>query len=140
MTRALGLVVRARRRELGLTQEQFAELLGEGVRQSEVSRLERGHVSLPRRERLLRIGEVLDVPVGKLLMLTAWADTGREPGRPPARIEFQPVSAAPRPQGPQGQRRPIDEIICNARATMERTREILDSLNGTERVSSGARD
>ncbi|MEJ7901303.1 MAG: helix-turn-helix transcriptional regulator [Thermomicrobiales bacterium] len=131
MTRSIGQAIRARRRELGLTQEQFAELLGEGVRQSEVSRLERGHVSLPRRERLLRIGEVLDIPVGELLMLSAWAEGGKTlPPRTESRLGLPAAE----------HRLPMDELFRNARATMERTREILDSLDGTDRMSSGARD
>jgi len=64
----LGRFIRRRRIELGMTQEQMAFLIGETVRQSEVSRLENDRITLPRRERLERIAEVLGVPVGELLV------------------------------------------------------------------------
>src|SRR5690348_14396981 len=69
----LGRFIRRRRIELGMTQEQMAFLIGETVRQSEVSRLENDRITLPRRERLERIAEVLGVPVGELLVRSGWA-------------------------------------------------------------------
>jgi hypothetical protein len=44
----LGRASRARRRELELTQGELADLVGGGMRQPEVSRLERDGVALPR--------------------------------------------------------------------------------------------
>ncbi len=74
MSETLGQLIRTRRQELEMTREQFAELLGKGVRQSDVSRLEWGRVTQPRPERLRRIAVVLDIPMGTLLTLTSWAE------------------------------------------------------------------
>jgi transcriptional regulator with XRE-family HTH domain len=82
MTETLGQLIRERRRQKGITQEAFATLLGEGVRQSEVSRLECGFVGQPRPARLHRIATVLNLPVATLLMLTAWANPEIKSGGP----------------------------------------------------------
>ena len=77
---ALGAVIRARRLELGWTQEELAARIsadGEYLRQSEISRIESGKIALPRRERLERIATALDVPLGELLARSGWA--GAEP-------------------------------------------------------------
>ena len=77
----LGAVIRARRIELGLTQEELAARIGgegEYVRQSDVSRLERGRVGLPRRARLERIAAALGLPAGEVLARSGWA--GAEEG------------------------------------------------------------
>jgi transcriptional regulator with XRE-family HTH domain len=61
---------------MGLTQEQLAERISSDddyVRQSEVSRLESGHVGLPRRARLERIAAALELPLGELLARSGWA-------------------------------------------------------------------
>jgi len=68
----LGGVVRQRRRELGLTQEELAERIGGNVRQSDISRLERGGIGLPRRDRLEAIAAALDVTPGFLLLRSNW--------------------------------------------------------------------
>jgi transcriptional regulator with XRE-family HTH domain len=72
----LGAVVRARRRELGLTQEQLAERISgpdEYIRQSDISRIERGDVGLPRRQRLERLATALELPIGELLERSGWS-------------------------------------------------------------------
>jgi transcriptional regulator with XRE-family HTH domain len=72
----LGVVIRRRRQELGWTQEELAERIStddEYVRQSEISRIENGKTELPRRERLVRLAEVLDLPLGELLARSGWA-------------------------------------------------------------------
>lgn len=69
-TTNLGKLVRQRRLELGLTQEELAALIsdeGEEIRQADISRIERGYTRLPRPERLARIARALDVPAGELL-------------------------------------------------------------------------
>jgi transcriptional regulator with XRE-family HTH domain len=90
---SLGSIVRARRLELGLTQEQLAERISdeEGyIRQSEISRIESGRVALPRRERLERLAAALDLSLGELLARSGWTDAQtyftEQPGRasPPA--------------------------------------------------------
>jgi transcriptional regulator with XRE-family HTH domain len=73
--RSLGGVVRARRKELGWTQEELAErisALDEYVRQSDISRIERGEITLPRRQRLERIAAALELSLGELLALSGW--------------------------------------------------------------------
>lgn len=72
MPTSLGALIRERRRSLGLTQEQLAERVGEGVRQSDISRLEQNRILLPRRERLERIAVSLDLSIGDLMVLTGW--------------------------------------------------------------------
>jgi transcriptional regulator with XRE-family HTH domain len=62
--------VRERRQDLGLTQEQLGRRVGEGVRQSEISRLEKGIVSMPHPDRLIALTRALEVPLGELLLHT----------------------------------------------------------------------
>jgi len=76
MTATLGRVIRERRTALGLTQEELAERVGDGVRQAEISRLEHDKVSLPRRPRLEQLAKALDLQVGHLLASSGW--TGAE--------------------------------------------------------------
>jgi transcriptional regulator with XRE-family HTH domain len=76
MVETLGQVILARRAELGWTQEQLAERIGDNVRQSEISRLERDHIGLPRRYRLEQIARALDIPLGELLLRSGWAGAG----------------------------------------------------------------
>ncbi|MBA3276665.1 MAG: helix-turn-helix transcriptional regulator [Chloroflexia bacterium] len=76
MAATLGQLIRERRMDMNLTQEELAERVGPGVRQSEISRLERNRVTLPRRQRLEQIAHALDIPVGVLLARSGW--TGAE--------------------------------------------------------------
>ncbi len=73
---SLGTFIRERRKQLGLTQEQLAERVADGVRQSEVSRLEHDRVTLPRRDRLEQLAAALDVSIGELLLRTGWMNEG----------------------------------------------------------------
>lgn len=68
----LGDVIRKRRLDLGLTQEELAERVGDSVRQPEISRLERNRITLPRRARLELIANALDLPLGLLLASSGW--------------------------------------------------------------------
>jgi len=73
---SIGSAMRARRLELGLTQEELAarvRVLGEELRQSDVSRIERGKVTLPRYQRLSCIAAALELPLGDLLVRAGWA-------------------------------------------------------------------
>ena len=72
-TCTLADLIRQRRIEMGLTQEQLADRIGLGTRQADISRLERGRVGLPRRERLERIAAALELPLGELLVRSGWA-------------------------------------------------------------------
>jgi transcriptional regulator with XRE-family HTH domain len=74
--RSLGDTIKARRKEFGWSQAEFAERVATHgdwtFGQSDVSRLERGNVSLPRRERLVHIAAVLGYPLGELLVRSGW--------------------------------------------------------------------
>ncbi len=76
MSITLGTFIRERRQDLGLTQEQLAERVGDTIRQSEISRLEHDRVSLPRRDRLEHLAAALDVSIGELLVQTGWMQEG----------------------------------------------------------------
>ena len=73
---SLGQYISERRRDLGLTQEQLAERVDENVRQSDISRLERDKVTLPRRDRLGLLADALEVSLGDLLVRSGWMTTG----------------------------------------------------------------
>lgn len=88
---SLGDLVRRRCQELGFTQEELASRSStddEIVRQSDISRIERGQIQLPRRSRLERIATALDLPLGELLALSGWA--GADQLRTPAESARQP--------------------------------------------------
>lgn len=71
-SRSLGEAIRLRRLELGMSQEELAERIAPDMRQSDVSRLERGKILFPRRERLSQIASALGVSVGVLLIEAGW--------------------------------------------------------------------
>jgi transcriptional regulator with XRE-family HTH domain len=71
-SRSLGEAIRLRRLELGMSQEELAERIGPDVRQSDVSRLERGKILFPRLERLNQIAAALGVSIGALLIEAGW--------------------------------------------------------------------
>jgi transcriptional regulator with XRE-family HTH domain len=66
----LVLLIRERRADLGLTQEELADRIGGSATQAEVSRLERGMIMLPRRDRLNALA--LEVTHGSLLLRSGW--------------------------------------------------------------------
>ena len=70
--RSLGEAIRLRRLDLGMSQEELAEQIGPDVRQSDVSRLERGKIVFPRLERLNQIASALGLSVGALLTDAGW--------------------------------------------------------------------
>lgn len=74
MDKTLGQFIRGQRMALGLTQEQLAERVGDGMRQAEISRLEHDRIEFPRRERLEAIAAALDVTLGDLLIATGWLE------------------------------------------------------------------
>jgi transcriptional regulator with XRE-family HTH domain len=96
-TCSLGATIKARRIEFGWSQAELAERVATHgdwtFRQCDVSRLERGMVTLPRRERLIHIAAVLEFPVGELLIRSGWA--GAEDPIP-ERERRAPSSAPPR--------------------------------------------
>lgn len=68
----LGNFVRERRQDLGLTQEEVANRIGGSATQAEISRLERGTISFPRRTRLEGLAAALEVTLGELLLHSGW--------------------------------------------------------------------
>jgi len=68
----LAAAIRRRRTELGLSQTQLAERTGPEIQQSDISRLERGLVSLPRPEFLKRLAAALDTTALELLNSAKW--------------------------------------------------------------------
>lgn len=57
---------RMREEELGLTQPEFAALVGDSMDASDVSQLERGRVGLPKPPRMIALAQALDMPVAAL--------------------------------------------------------------------------
>jgi transcriptional regulator with XRE-family HTH domain len=125
----LGQLILKRRRELGLTQEQLADrisLQGCEIRQSDISRLERDQISLPRYERLSAIATALGISVGEMLARSGWIEQTSSvsihvapvlapaPARPPAPVH-EPVRAA---------NGPLDDVIGALRATLSRSQQI----------------
>jgi transcriptional regulator with XRE-family HTH domain len=91
----LGAVIRSRRLELGLTQEELAERIDPDLRQSDVSRLERDRIALPRRRRLQAIADALDLTVGELLSASGWAGADRALASPDANRAVEHGLTAP---------------------------------------------
>ena len=131
----LGKLIRRRRLELGLSQEQLADLVGEHMRQAEISRLENDHVSLPRRERLERLAEALDVPLGELLARSGWtgADEFLRPAEPPSLTVLEP----PTLRTPEEKLEQIENILEQAQTLATEVRA--DLGNGVP-VASGSTD
>jgi transcriptional regulator with XRE-family HTH domain len=155
MSRSLGAVIKARRQELGWTQEELAERViahgDDAFRQSDVSRLERGKVGRPHRDRLAHIAAVLGLSPGALLARSGWAGTDRafaaaapamrsdQPGiapvapAPPA-VPVTLLTAAPAdsPALPtREESRHLREILAQAQATRDRSRQILAQCEAT---------
>ncbi len=78
MPQTLGDFIRERRQDLGLTQEALAERVDDHLRQSDISRLERDEIALPRRERLEQLAKALEVSLGELLVRSGWMVEGEE--------------------------------------------------------------
>jgi len=103
MGASLGQLIRERRMDLGLTQEELAERMGTTVRQSDVSRLERNKIGLPHRDRLDQIASALELSLGELLVASGWAGAGeldRESSPPPPIASADIVPIPPVPPAP----------------------------------------
>jgi transcriptional regulator with XRE-family HTH domain len=76
--RSLGAAIKARRQELGLTQEMLAaHMVARGDRtiwQSDISRLERDAVRLPRQPRFRTLAAALELSIRELLDRAGWLD------------------------------------------------------------------
>jgi transcriptional regulator with XRE-family HTH domain len=160
LTHSLGAAIKARRQQLGWSQEELAQRVaarGDATfRQSDVSRLERGRIGLPHRERLEHIASVLALSVGELLARSGWAGAETaflsgavaEPFAGPraaregwraARTSVAAVTVAVLEQEHQR----AGELIAQAQATRARTQEIMQRCEATrtlvERVMGEAR-
>lgn len=136
---SLGQFIRQRRLELGLTQEQLAEQIGDSFRQSEVSRLEHDRVSLPRRERMEHLAAALEVTLGELLAHTGWLTGGADDlkdGDVDATIEAvdpgEPLTPA--------DVRTLVEAVEAARSVIRTAMEALTMADEILRITSGTLD
>jgi transcriptional regulator with XRE-family HTH domain len=68
LIRSVGVTISARRKAKGLTQAQFAEVLG--IEKETVSRIETGAISTTL-SRLAQIAEILECPVSALFPITS---------------------------------------------------------------------
>lgn len=133
----LGEAVRFRRCQLGLTQEQLAERIGDGVRQAEISRLETGRVALPRRERLARIAAALDLSLGELLVRSGWdgAEAAFRQERSSTTAAVPPPAGSPVSEGTTDQRpKPVTRLrdaIVRAKVTQTEAARALDRARAT---------
>lgn len=146
--RTLGDAIRTRRRELGWSQEDLAKRIAdhgdEAFRQSDVSRLERGKVTLPRRERLEHIAAVLGLSLGDLLARSGWTGAASafpaerspnssgadaRPGRAPV-VATHPLH---RPHAGESTMvsRNLRHLIEQAHETRSRTQEVLRQCEAT---------
>ena len=66
LTKALGRVIRDRRRERGLSQEQFGELAG--MHRTYVGMVERGEKNITLTN-IVKVGQALEIPASELLRL-----------------------------------------------------------------------
>jgi transcriptional regulator with XRE-family HTH domain len=130
-TLTLGQAIRSRRTELALTQEELAERIGEGVRQAEVSRLERDRIGLPRRARLERIATALELPLGELLARSGWAGADTVEWAPHSHV-IAPMAKAQNSPDPAIEQSTdlaatshLSAMIEQARETINRTHELL---------------
>ena len=148
--RTLGTAIRARRRELGWTQEELADRVAArgdtAFRQSDVSRLERGKVALPHRDRLERIAAVLDLALGELLARSGWsgwsaADAVKPPTFPPpaserpASVRTSPATGD-RPDQPSmpGDITRLQAARAHAQSTIARAEQIMDQSEALRKM------
>lgn len=76
--RGVGRVIRERRRELGVTQEQLER--ASGVSQTHISQIERGHTSRPEMGTLAAIADALSMPARDLLVAAGWIVVEQDAG------------------------------------------------------------
>jgi transcriptional regulator with XRE-family HTH domain len=136
-TLTLGQAIRSRRTELALTQEELAERIGEGVRQAEVSRLERDRIGLPRRARLDRIATALELPLGELLARSGWAGADSFNWTSQSHVMAPLATSQSGPELDAGQSTDLaatsqlSAIIEQARETINRTHDLLSRSDQT---------
>lgn len=153
--RSLGTAILQRRMELGLTQTALAERVATcgdwGFRQSDISRLERGIVTLPHYPRMRSLAAALEVPVGELLAKSGWTGAeGAFPSGEPNRaehshIEHEDTSARQEHQPPcsAGSTEEIQQLrqeIMRLRETVEMLQATLAANSATLRAASASQN
>jgi transcriptional regulator with XRE-family HTH domain len=136
-SRSIESVISDRRRHLGMTQMELADLLG--VRQRDVARWEHGRAQLPAIPQLERLSQVLGLPVGDLvpggrepeirLILLSPCETDQV-----FRIAREPASL-PGAEHSESLLRLRDAIDRTA-ATRKRTEDLLERLRTPELVAA----
>jgi transcriptional regulator with XRE-family HTH domain len=150
---ALGAVIKAERCRRGWSQEAFAaRVVAHGdvsFRQSDVSRLEREAVALPRRERLRHIAAVLELPFGALLARAGWegAETIDAPAASPPEAAARPqqmtddrAGRTPRPIVPDGGSRSWEAALREARVLLDQVQALLACCEPTRSHAEPAHD
>lgn len=77
----LGAFVREMREAMGLSQEEFAALVGDNMGPTDVSQLERGKVGLPKPPRMIAIARALSLPVVELYVAAGFPEFREQSGR-----------------------------------------------------------
>jgi len=121
----LGKFIKRRRIELGLTQEALAAEVGDGVRQSEISRLESDRIVLPRRERLERLALALDVPLGELLARSGW--TGADDGVAEVLISSSAVIVTSEPPITTDHPASVIDMLNQVKSLVEQVEQMIES-------------
>lgn len=142
--RSLGTAILQRRMELGLTQAALAERVATcgdwGFRQSDISRLERGIVTLPHFTRMRSLAAALEVPVGELLAKSGW--TGAEGAFPstdtqrPGQGHAEPEETSDKWEHQTSTPAGSSEEIQQLRQEIVRLRETVETLQATLVASS----
>lgn len=122
----IGVLLRAKRQEKGLTQRQLATLVGGGFRERDVQHLEDGRRGVVRPERLEQILRALDSDLSLLHPKTSTAPGTIQPfdtqGSPPVR-SHQPASLFDLPEA----RERLQAALSQSRLAIQRTAELLST-------------
>ena len=114
-TQTLGERIRAARQAAGLSQEKLAERLG--LTRQAVTKWETGQ-SAPSTENLLRLAEVLGVPMTALLGASA----------PEQQLQADQIYALQKAQARQGAAEILHAFLCNLRTALSFLRAGLRSI------------
>jgi hypothetical protein len=124
---SLGAAIRARRQALGLTQEALAARVGDGVRQSDISRLERDKITLPHPARVRALARALEMAPGELLTRSGWAGADQPvvPGAAVGAADSPPPAVPPSAPGSGAALTRLGQALLDARATARATERTL---------------
>jgi transcriptional regulator with XRE-family HTH domain len=131
----LGAAIRSRRLELGWSQEQLAfnvATCGDPtIRQSDVSRIERGKVELPRHARMCALAAALALPLGELLARAGWGGIETAIGTATAAA---PPDPAPAVQAAVPETDMLDRVLPLPFRVIELSDQAQDTLDGVLRL------